>query len=135
MRWAKNYGIVDRELLHGRYLHRMSHEAMVLYLFLAVVSDREGRSYYGCRTIQEILHFAPSQYEGALKDLLSLKLVDYRRPYFWLRNLEVPHERRSLPKDPVPEGHQRSDLSPDRGNGWHTAKEGIENLLRSLAHD
>lgn len=135
MRWAKNYGIVDCQLLHGQYLHRMSHEAMALYLFLAVVSDREGRSYYGDRTIREILRVTKSQYEGALRDLLSLKLIDYRRPYFWLKNIEVPHERRSLPKDPVPEGGQRVDLPSDRGGGWHTAKEGIENLLRSLTHD
>lgn len=135
MRRAKNYGIVDCQLLHGRYLHRMSPEAMAFYLFLTVVSDREGRSYYGDRTIQEILRFTPAQYEGALEGLISLKLVDYRRPYFWLKNLEVSCERRSFPKDQVPEGGQRTDLPSDRIGGWHTAKEGLQNLLRSLAHD
>lgn len=28
MRMAKSYGIVDHELLHGKYLHRLSHAAM-----------------------------------------------------------------------------------------------------------
>jgi len=135
MRRAKNYGIVDCQLLHGRYLHRMSHEAMALYLFLAVVSDREGRSYYGDRTIQEILRLNSVQYGDALSELLSLRLVDYRRPYFWLKNIEVPYERRSNSKDPVPEGGQGAELSSDRGGGWHTAKDGLQNLLRSLAHD
>jgi hypothetical protein len=88
MRWAKSYGIVDHQLLHGKYLHRMTLEGLSLYLFLVVVSDREGRSYYGDRTIQEILRLTPSQWMGALDELLSLKLIDYRRPYFWLKNLE-----------------------------------------------
>jgi len=51
MRQAKSYSIIDHYLLHGGYLHRLSHEAMVLYLFLALVGDKSGRSFYADATI------------------------------------------------------------------------------------
>ncbi|OGP96081.1 MAG: hypothetical protein A2157_19010 [Deltaproteobacteria bacterium RBG_16_47_11] len=37
MRWARSYSIIDHQILHGRYLHRLSHESISLYLFLVVV--------------------------------------------------------------------------------------------------
>ena len=52
MRWAKSYSIVDHGLLHGGYFHRLSHEAPSLYLFLVVVGDRDGKSYYFCVAIR-----------------------------------------------------------------------------------
>jgi len=58
MRWARSYSIIDHQILHGRYLHRLTHEALALYLFLVVVGDRQGRSFYADRSTTEILRLS-----------------------------------------------------------------------------
>lgn len=88
MRWAKSYSIVDHQLLHGRYLHRLSHEALVLYLFLVVVGDREGRSFYGDTTMAGILRLNDRELNSARLELLREGLIDYRSPYWWVKNIE-----------------------------------------------
>jgi hypothetical protein len=90
MRHAASYGIVDRKLLFDRYLHRMSLKGMALYLFLALAADREGRSYYGDRSIAEILRFSLSELAAARGELIAADLVDYRAPYWWVRSLSAP---------------------------------------------
>lgn len=94
MRWAKSYSIIDHELLHQGYLHRLSHEAMALYLFLVVVSDREGKSFYNETTIIMILRFSKEIFVQVLKELIDANLIEYRRPYFWVKNIsECPPGR------------------------------------------
>ncbi len=87
MRWAKSYSIVDHQLLHGGFFRSLSVDALALYLFLVVVSDREGKSYYAEKTVADILRLPAERYTTALVELTTSRLVDYRRPYFWVRNL------------------------------------------------
>jgi len=88
MRWAQSYSIIDHEILHGGYLHRLRHESMVLYLFLVVVGDREGRSFYAETTIMDILRLGGKELEGARSQLIAEGLIEYRRPYWWVLNIE-----------------------------------------------
>ena len=87
MRWAKSYSIVDHGLLHGGYFHRLSHEALSLYLFLVVVGDRDGKSYYGERSIADILRLKGNVFANAHRELVETGLISFRSPYFWVRNL------------------------------------------------
>lgn len=88
MRWAKSYSIIDHEILHGGYLHRLYHESMVMYLFLVVVGDREGRSFYAETTVMDILRLSVKELEDARSQLIEEGLIEYRRPYWWVRNIE-----------------------------------------------
>lgn len=88
MRWAKSYSIVDHRLLHGGYFQKLSHEALVLYLFLIVVGDKNGRSFYADRSIEGILRL--TQLCHARSELIQWNLIDYRGPYWWVKNI---HER------------------------------------------
>jgi hypothetical protein len=87
MRWARSFSIVDHMLLHGGYLGRLSHAAMGLYLFLVVVGDREGRSFYSEVRVMEILRLAEETFTAARLELVEEGLIDYRRPYWWVRTL------------------------------------------------
>ena len=87
MRWAKSYSIVDHEFLHRGYFGNLSLEALALYFFLVVVADREGKSYYAERSIADSLRLSPEKFQKALSDLTVLGLIDFRRPYFWVKNL------------------------------------------------
>lgn len=88
MRRAKSYSIIDHQILHGGYLHRLSHDAMILYLFLVVVGDREGRSFYADTTIIDILRLDREELEAARLELETEGLIYYLRPYYFLRNIE-----------------------------------------------
>jgi hypothetical protein len=87
MRNARSYSIVDHELYHGGYLHRLSHEALALYLFLVVVGDRDGRSFYGEATLREILRLDEAALDFARSALMGEGLIDVRKPYWWVRSL------------------------------------------------
>jgi hypothetical protein len=87
MRWARSYSIIDHQILHGRYLHRLSHESMILYLFLVVVGDRQGRSFYSDQLITEILRLTVSALHHAREELISEALISYRRPYWEVKNI------------------------------------------------
>ena len=100
MRWARSYSIIDHQMLHGGYLNRLSHESMVLYLFLVVVGDLEGRSYYSDRSISEILRLDCSALDLLRKELMSEGLIGYRKPYWQVKN--------------IPQG--RSDGRDDKAN-------------------
>lgn len=97
-RRAKSYSIVDHQILHGGYFRRLSHEALVLYLFLVVVSDREGKSYWAQKTIIEVLRMSPSIFVGAAKELIAEKLITHSKPYFWINNLEPSEGQRPIPE-------------------------------------
>jgi hypothetical protein len=90
MRNARSYSIVDHELYHGGYLHRLSHKAMALYLFLVVVGDRDGRSFYGEATLMEILRLDEAALALARSALMGEGLIDVRKPYWWVRSLSRP---------------------------------------------
>ncbi len=87
MREARSYSIVDHALLHGGYLGRLSHAALALYLFLVVVGDREGRSFYSDGSIGGILRLPGPALADARQELTASDLVRYQRPHWWVRSL------------------------------------------------
>jgi len=87
MRWAKSYSIIDHQLLHGGYMQRLSQQAMSLYLFLVVVGDRAGRSFYSDASIMGILRLSEDRLEMARHMLIREGLIDYRSPYWWVKSL------------------------------------------------
>jgi hypothetical protein len=87
MRWAKSYSIIDHQLLHGGYLERMSHESMNLYLFLVLVGDRNGKSYYSETRIMQLLRLDDRQIEKARQELIQEGLIAYESPYWRVKTI------------------------------------------------
>lgn len=129
MRQARSYSIVDHRLLHGGFLARLSHVALSLYLFLCVVGDRDGRSFYGDRSICEILRLAFDDIARARAELIRAGLIDYRSPYWRVRSLTKPAgvscAHAIIPK---PSPRASCEFSPVRG----VVPEGLKALLQSL---
>ena len=126
MRRCKSYSIVDHELLHGGHLHALSHEALALYLFLIVVSDKEGRSFYRAPSIQGILRMPSEVYVHSLEELRLRKLVDYRYPYFFVQNLS---ESKSIQKKT---SHPKKEIHKDEAKSWSEGKEQIAQIKQML---
>ena len=140
MRWAQSYSIIDHHLLHGGYLQRIRHESMIVYLFLVVVSDREGKSFYADTTISGIVRLTDQQLQAARSELLREALIDYRRPYWILKNITQPNERkayehgtRRATNTDNPSARRNETLfSPDRSKARNLAKKYIHDILRKL---
>ena len=78
---------------------------MVLCLFLVVVGDREGRSFYADTTIMGILRLKNTESNNARLELEKEGLIYYRRPYYFLRNIEGDKDRAR--------GFKRKDVLPE----------------------
>jgi hypothetical protein len=135
MRWAESYSIIDHQILHGGYLYRLSHEAMALYLFLVTVGDHDGRSFYADINIMAILRFDDRQLDAARRELLRECLIDYRKPYWRVNNIqrEKGNGRGHKRKDTVPTGCNETQLLSDRGYDRDFAKERLKDISGILS--
>src|SRR5271169_1505255 len=70
---------IDRRFLR-EHAARLSHEAIVLYFFLAAVSDKDGLSFYGDASIALRLRMAETVVVRARDELVAADLVAYRAP-------------------------------------------------------
>jgi hypothetical protein len=84
---------VDQRLVRDRYLERCSHQAAALYLFLVIVADCQGLSYYSDSSITKRLSMEESALEQARRNLIRLDLIAYRKPLYQVL---------ALPADPRP---------------------------------
>ena len=131
MREAKSYSIVDHELLRGGYLARLSHRALALYLFLVVVGDREGRSFYREASICAILRQDAGELDRARAELLREGLISFRRPSWWVRTL-TKREPPSAAPPPRPQIAAPREPLPDPAPMSRAVPEGLRALLRCL---
>jgi hypothetical protein len=70
---------IDRRFLR-EYASRLSHEAIVLYFFLAAVSDQNGLSFYNDTSIAVRLRMGEADVVRARDELAAEDLVAYRAP-------------------------------------------------------
>ena len=70
---------IDRRFLR-EHASRLSHEAIVLYFFLAAVSDKDGLSFYGDASIAVRLRISEAGVVAARDELVAADLVAYRAP-------------------------------------------------------
>lgn len=135
MRWARSYSIIDHQILHGRYLHRLSHASMILYLFLVVVGDPQGRSFDSDRSIMEILRLSGPKLHHAREELISEGLVSYKRPYWEVKNIPQRRDHGRDPKadDPLSSGRPGTELLPDPRSDRDLAKACLTHLSKILS--
>ena len=137
MRWAQSYSIIDHQILHGRYLHRLTHEAMALYLFLVVVGDRQGQSFYADRSITEILRLSGPKLDQARKELIQEGLIRYPRPYWEVQNLPQRRDRDYGRDDqtnhPLPSRRPQTQLPPNPKADRDFAKAGLAHISEILS--
>ena len=72
------FGWLDARLLRDGWLVRLGPDSTAVLLFLALVADRQGASFYGREKMAVQLGLDRARIDRALDRLLLLELVDHR---------------------------------------------------------
>jgi hypothetical protein len=101
-----SFGWIDHRLLREGYLARMTHQDVALYLFLVLVADRQGVSFYRKEKICDTLGLDFRQFESARDRLLDLALVAFEgytvlSPNGYYQVLPIPPKASNHAKEPV----------------------------------
>lgn len=86
---------LDQRLVRNAHLRQCTRSGQALYLFLAVVSDAQGLSYYSDKSIRTHLGMEQRELELARRDLITHSLMVFERPLYQLLSLDpckIPEE-------------------------------------------
>ena len=94
---------IDHRLVKHEHFKHSSSGSMKLYLFLATVSDSEGLSFYGLRSLSCNLNMSESDINKYRNELIELDLIAYKKPLFQVLDLAQPKlsipDQRNQPGD------------------------------------
>jgi hypothetical protein len=76
------------------HMDHLSHEAVVLYFFLAAVGDQHGLSFYGDGTLAARLRMSLPSLLQAREELLAYDLIAHEPPLTQVLSLPLPGRRR-----------------------------------------
>lgn len=88
---------IDRRFV-AEHAPRLERDAILLYFFLAAVSDKHGLSYYGDGAIAERLRMAEDAVRRARAELERRDLIAYRSPLYQVLSISVPRPRPDTPE-------------------------------------
>ncbi len=81
------FGWVDHRLVREHYVERCSHGALSLYLFLAVVCDGDGVSWWSERSLSSRLGMDVDRLRQARAELEAADLIAYEAPVWQVLQL------------------------------------------------
>lgn len=93
----EQFSWIDQRLVRDRYICRVSHRALALYLFLVTVADAQGLSYYGDQALSQLLSLDPASLIRARQELVAASLIAYQRPLYQVLSLGAPRAGSSEP--------------------------------------
>jgi hypothetical protein len=104
-RVPRQFSWVDHRLVRDKHTCGLSHESLALYLFLVVVSDADGLSYYSDAAIERHINIHPAMIAQARAELCAAGLLAYSRPLYQVLSLEKVSAR--LPAAPCESAQPR----------------------------
>jgi hypothetical protein len=72
-----SFAWIDHRLMRNGFIETMTHQDIVLYLFLILVADKNGISFYRKEKICEAVSLDFSQFEIAKDRLINMKLIAF----------------------------------------------------------
>jgi len=78
----KQFSWLDQRLVQAHLIDRLSHPAAALYLFLVIVADAKGMSYYGDRTLSKRLAMDENTLFSTRRQLIQTGLIAYKDPLY-----------------------------------------------------
>ena len=82
-----SFSWIDHRFISGRFIHDLSREEILLYLFLVAVSDRQGLSFYHDDRICSLLKLDLTALGEARELLIERALIAWRPPVYQVLSL------------------------------------------------
>jgi len=92
------FSFIPHRFLTDGFLDSLSQKEILLYLFLVMVSDRHGLSFYSYNAICSLLQITADQYIATRNGLIEKDLIDFDGNVFQVLDLPVKPIRASKPK-------------------------------------
>ena len=90
----RQFSWVDQRLVREGLMRGQSAEALSLYLFLLVVGDNQGLSYYSDSSVCSHLSLTPVSLKAARAQLDGAGFIAYQKPLYQVLSLDKIHEVR-----------------------------------------
>ena len=82
-----SFSWIDHRFISGRFIHDLSREEILIYLFLVAVSDRQGLSFYHDDRICSLLKTDLTALGEAREMLIERSLIAWRPPVYQVLSL------------------------------------------------
>ena len=78
----EQFSWLDHRLVSDHHIDTCSHQAAALYLFLVIVGDSKGLSYYSDASLMRRLGMTEPLLDGARRELISTGLICFKKPLY-----------------------------------------------------
>lgn len=93
------FAFIEHRFLRQGYFQELSHHEILLYLFLILVSNRKGLSWYGYEKICLLLRISQDDYHSARQGLIDKDLIAFDGYVFQVLSLPDPPGKTSAPRE------------------------------------
>jgi hypothetical protein len=108
-----SFGWIEHRFVREGFLEGLHHPEALLYVFLAIVADERGISFYSQDRIRQLLGIPYAHtFEGAINELVDRDLVAYRSDIYQVLDLPTSGGRYDRSHDHRKPGEHRN---PARG--------------------
>ena len=110
---------------------------MKLYLFLLIVGDAKGLSYYSDNSIVKLIRINKDSLIRAREELIAARLLAYRKPLYQILALSTPRPSDNVLRVIPTVGHQASNtLTPILAiNNWFKMHQGVMHFAAAFGSD
>jgi hypothetical protein len=93
-----SFAFIEHRFLRNGFWIEMTHHEILLYLFLVLVADAQGLSYYGYDKLLSLLKFSVDEYVAARNGLIQKDLIAFDGTLFQVLSLpEHPERKLEIP--------------------------------------
>jgi hypothetical protein len=91
-----SFAFIEHRFLRDGFFESLTHHELLLYLFLVLVSDRKGLSYYSYDKICTLLRLSVDEYLWARNALIHKDLIAFDGALYQVLSLpQSPHAQRA----------------------------------------
>lgn len=124
------FSFIPHRFLTDGFLASLSQKELLLYLFLILVSDRYGLSYYAYDSICSLLQLTLDQYIGARNGLMDKHLIAFDGTIFQVLDLPAKPKMGSAKVST-----SKPDSDSDQEENPAVIAQIIRQSLRGIEHD
>ena len=107
------FSFIPHRFITDGFLTSLTQKELLLYLFLVLVSDRYGLSFYSYDSICSLLQLSLDQYIDARNGLMEKDMISFDGTIFQVLDLPLKPVAPSNPKLPFCCSHERGDHGKD----------------------